>query len=345
MGKWNLETGDQKYSFGVIFIFIFGGLIIMSIFWAIYSEDRSNFIQRNLWDWIDLLLVPTLLILLIPGANWVVKKAQERQAQMKHEIALDDQRETALRSYMDLMTVLIIEKGLLSKEDQGKLRDLARVYTLDVLRCLDGVRKGRVVQFLFDAELIYSEDTIIELRGADLKGLRLEGANLRRISLSETILQDAYLDEVKLSGAKLMDVDLKGSHLQNAELIEADLSRGDMSGVDLRGTILTRANLHMAEMKGVDLRQAYLEGANLEAAKLVNADLSGAYLMDAILQNTCLRNANLKGAYLDSADLSACDLSGADLEDTVLSKAILVDAKITDHQLEMVKTLEKAIMS
>jgi hypothetical protein len=104
----------------VISIGIFGGLILVSIMLSLYTQDGLGFKGKTLWDWLDLLLVPILLVLLLPGANWVVRKAQERHALIEQEIALDNHREKALQSYMELMTDLILEKGLGSSEDQDE---------------------------------------------------------------------------------------------------------------------------------------------------------------------------------------------------------------------------------
>jgi hypothetical protein len=120
MQKRILKSDNQKRFFFVIFAFIFGGLILVSIVLTFYTQDGSGFQGKTLWDWLDLLLVPILLILLLPGANWVVRKAQARNALVEQEIALDNHREKAVQIYMDLMTELIIEKGLGSREDHDE---------------------------------------------------------------------------------------------------------------------------------------------------------------------------------------------------------------------------------
>lgn len=110
------QTDTQKLSFYVVFIFIFGGLILTSIFWGLNSQTETGFMGKTLWDWFDLLLVPILLVLLIPGANWVVRKAQERHKRIEFEIALDNHREKAMQSYIEFMKELILDKGLGTRE-------------------------------------------------------------------------------------------------------------------------------------------------------------------------------------------------------------------------------------
>ncbi len=120
MQKKIAESHHQRRSFGLIAVLIFGGFILLSILWSLYTEDWLGFKGKTLWDWLDLLLVPILLVLLLPGVYWLVRKAQERHALIEHEIALDNQREKALQSYMELMTDLIFEKGLGLEEDQDE---------------------------------------------------------------------------------------------------------------------------------------------------------------------------------------------------------------------------------
>jgi hypothetical protein len=111
---------NQRESFGLISFLIFGGFILVTIILSLYAQDESAFTGKTIWDWLDLLLVPILFILLLPAANWVVRKAQERHAFMQREIALDDQREKALQSYMELITDLLLEKGLGSQENRDE---------------------------------------------------------------------------------------------------------------------------------------------------------------------------------------------------------------------------------
>jgi hypothetical protein len=116
MQKTIPQSDARKHSFCLIFIFIFGGLILTSIFWGLYSQSETGFMGKTLWDWLDLFLVPILLVLLIPGAYWLVQKAQERQKRIEFEIALDNHREKAMQSYMENLTALIFEKGLGTRE-------------------------------------------------------------------------------------------------------------------------------------------------------------------------------------------------------------------------------------
>jgi hypothetical protein len=114
------QSERQRRSFSVVFVLIFGGFFLIAIIWSLYTQEWSGFQGKTLWDWLDLLLVPILLILLLPGANWVVMKAQERHASTERDIVLDDHREKAMQSYMELMTDLIVEKGLGSREDHDE---------------------------------------------------------------------------------------------------------------------------------------------------------------------------------------------------------------------------------
>ena len=52
------------------------------------------------------------------------------------------------------MQELILDKGLRRSEKDAEIRDVARARTLTVLRSLDGDRKGQVLRFLHEADLI-----------------------------------------------------------------------------------------------------------------------------------------------------------------------------------------------
>ncbi|MDQ5854538.1 MAG: pentapeptide repeat-containing protein, partial [Chloroflexota bacterium] len=64
---------------------------------------------------------------------------------------------------------------------------------LSVLRRLDGERKGILLRFLQESQLISATNPIISLRTADLSKADLRFADLRKANLSEADLSEANL--------------------------------------------------------------------------------------------------------------------------------------------------------
>jgi len=210
----------------------------------------SGFEGKTLWDILDLLIVP---IVLAVGA-FLLSRAESRT---EREIAAERRREDALQNYLDKMAELMLEKGLRQSEGEPEdketyeaARDVARARTLTVLRVLDGERKGILLRFLHESELIQKQDeqqdAVVTLHWADLSGAGLLGADLG----------GAYLRVADLLGA-----DLRGTYLGGAELGAANLL-----GADLRWANLSWANLLGADLRGANLGGAYLERAELGAA-------------------------------------------------------------------------------
>jgi uncharacterized protein YjbI with pentapeptide repeats len=111
---------------------------------------------------------------------------------------------------------------------------LARARTLTVLPRLDSRRKGTVVRFLYEANLIKRERVILDLWEADL------------------------------SGADLRDADLAGANLHRADLYYANLM-----GADLREAYLNEAALNYANLTNTEVTQEQLEACrSLEAATM-----------------------------------------------------------------------------
>lgn len=197
------------------------------------------------------------------------------------------------------------------------------------------------------------------LRGADLRTLRLAG-----VRIEDADMRGADLRGVDFRGARLIETDLAGADLRGAQLRGcfydrctdwprgfdpeahgarlvgtcADLRRADLAGADLRGmrpvwASLRGANLRGACLNGVDLDGAHLDqacargglfrSANLFHATLEEADLSGADLTDANLSAADMDRANLRGAVLRGCRLGRARLRGADLRGANLSDALM----------------------
>jgi hypothetical protein len=102
---------------------------------------------KPVWDWIQLLIVPALIPLAVAGFGIIQFASQQRA---------EDQRaqQSTLQAYFDQMSHLLLEKDLRNSEADNDVRTLARARTLTVLETLDSDRKGRLVQFLYEAGLI-----------------------------------------------------------------------------------------------------------------------------------------------------------------------------------------------
>jgi uncharacterized protein YjbI with pentapeptide repeats len=269
---------------------------------------------KTLWDLIELLIIPVVLVV----GGFLLNRAQRQneldiaraERKTKRQIAKDREAERALQSYLETMTELLFERNLHNSEEA---HSVVRPRTLTVLRSLDGERKGNILRFLYETKLIGKDNTVIELRGANLGRVNLEEANLGNANLSETDLRGANLREAKLWGANLTEAKLEEANLGKANLRDADLG-----GANLRAANLRAANLRAAKLEEANLGNANLRGADLGGANLRGANLRGANLEDANLREADLRGADLRGANLK---LRGANLWGANLEEVKYNNA------------------------
>ena len=280
------------------------------------------------------------------------------------ERAEDSQRESEFQLYYDKMNDLLLKHNLLKSAEHDEVRNMARIRTRTILPRLDGVRKGHVLRFLYEAGLI-NQPPIIDLQGADFSNVVVD-ADLRGAVLAGADLSHAHLGSANLEGADLSDTNLKEAHLQAARLTEVNLMHATLADTNLEEARLERANLSQAQilntnmtlvhMAGANLSRAMLTSTSLRSSDLTNADLSnaflgsmgngkgqsdlsGAYLRHTNLSNASLIEVSLKGAILCNANLRGANLQGAKLENAVLSAA-----SVSTEQLKKAATLVGAIM-
>jgi hypothetical protein len=91
---------------------ILGFCVILLIICSLYSVDWSGFADKKFWDWMEVLLIPTILVLLPLVIDRLLKRSHERRVKFEREMIENQQQEEAMKSYMDLITLLILEKGL-----------------------------------------------------------------------------------------------------------------------------------------------------------------------------------------------------------------------------------------
>jgi uncharacterized protein YjbI with pentapeptide repeats len=232
------------------------------------------------------------------------QKIENQRAEAERELAVQSTQDEALQSYLDQMSSLILEKDLRESKENSEVRTLARARTLTVLSRLDSNRKGQVVRFLAEADLV--------------RGDRDEDGDFHQpvIALTRADLSDADLNEVDLNRADLNYADLSGANLKYAHLWQARMIVTDLSGAKL-----VSANLGGADMYDADLRGANLANAQMtDGTYLGLADLRGAFLAYTSLNGANLRGANLQGANLRFANFDHPKINTSeDLEQQVKS--------------------------
>lgn len=271
-GQRSRTTGQPRIRWQkvwAVLVAVFWVAIVVGIIGGFFLHWSWTGFPANgsLWDWLQLLSAPIFVSALplvfkeqrneadrtaAEQQSQVVSGMNEQQAQTDLKVEEDRQQAAVLEAYQDSILQLMLERNLRGSQPGSDVREVARARTLAVLRCTENHRKGDVVQFLYEAGLIYKGKAIVDLRGADLSGVELReaklngiglsGADLRRARLSRDILKWADLSNVQFSEADLREVDLS-----EANLMGADFSGAHLQGVNLRGAMYSKEQLSSAQ--------------------------------------------------------------------------------------------------
>lgn len=319
-------------------------LIITLIVWFVvnfmYPEQWTGFgeftnskgeIERakTLWDWLELLVVPLMLLLFGIGINWTIQNNErtrteaqtkierarnearsqderirtEAQAQIEREIANDRLRDQTLHNYFDRMSELLLQEKLRQAGPDNEVRIVARAWTLTSLGSLDSTRKGTLLNFLWETGLIRHGNTMVRLVNADFSGANLEKAYLEKADLQLVNLEKSNLSYGAFYDAFLESAKLNGANLEGAAFLRANLVNAEFKGA-ICSANFTDANLESADFEGANLESAHLKRANLAGAIFRKSNLAWAHLENANLEGVNFTDANLEGTHLEGANLN-----------------------------------------
>ncbi len=268
--------------------------------WGWTGFNGSNKSGKTLWDWMQLLFIPVVLAVAGFWFNHRERKAAElrtenerkaaglraeaereieqQRAEADREISFDNQREVALKEYIDKLSELMLRENLRKSKPDDEVRKIAHVLTLTVLPRLDEGRKRGVLQFLYESDLIDKDTSIIDLGGADLSKTNLSHVNLRRASLRGAILRQVTLGGANLSEANLSKSDLWGANFNGAIGGLIDLTT--IGGPEFLVLDSYDGGIK-ADLRGADLSEAILYGSNATREQLNQAkSLKGATMPD-----------------------------------------------------------------
>ena len=209
--------------------------------------------DKSLFDWVDALGIP-IAVAVIAGVFGLAAKRVGQRAEIERELQIERAREETLRSYLDRIAELVLEKGLADSETDSPERAIALARTHNALTTLDGPRKGLLVRFLNDSQLIRNGQTVVPLILANLTNSNLSSADLRTCDFSGANLRDAYLNdsdfrESNLENCVLTNADLRGCNFENCVLTNSQLAQcADLFGATLpNGDLATEQTLQQLQ--------------------------------------------------------------------------------------------------
>jgi uncharacterized protein YjbI with pentapeptide repeats len=284
---------------------------------------------KTLWDWLQLLIVPLMLALAAFGLNAAQvdrdrkqeerrvaqdRKVEERRAARERASAADRASEETLRTYLQQMSDLMTRPGRATADTQT----LAQTHTLVALRRLDGARKGLVVQFLVEAELILDPTELGPAGFSPSPGCGTPGRHACRRAGLMVDLANADLRETVMPSSL-------GSY-------EGSTGPGDRFAA--RG-----ARFDSADLRNADFRGSSLSGVTLTGADLRGADFSGAFLDATSFSGACLTGARFDRVEVDTrANFNYTEGRGVDFSNAELAKATFAGARLSDVQLSGAST-------
>ena len=197
---------------------------------------------KEIWDWFSLLAVPVaVLAATIWFTGW-----QSYRADLQNQDGI-------VETYIGYMNDLI-NQGLSASKPGAHIRQVATEETVTTLPRLNAQHNKIVMQFLQNAQLIGTQDAVINLDDADLSHADLAGADLSGVTMYGADLAGASLSGATLTGATLSDAILTDADLSGARLGSAILSSTSLSGANLGG-----ANLAAADLTGAGITQPQLD--------------------------------------------------------------------------------------
>jgi uncharacterized protein YjbI with pentapeptide repeats len=273
---------DMPWVRGILLLLLFL-LVIANVAIWISNFKWSGFQKKTLWDWLQLLIIPLMLAL---GAFYLnsASESSRVQEQIKQEILTD---------YFSKMQDLIVETKKVKetsgyKESHPKDQEVmllpefsstAQALTLSVLEQLDGKRKGKVITYLAESQLITitvdnnkpSTQPEIKLDGANLDDIEL-GNNGQRNSLNENEM--TIINQIQIKNANMKRANLSGLRSRYSGLNGSNLENATLENVDFTGSIMVDLRFINGQITDVDFTDVKLGKTIFDNVKLENITIS-----------------------------------------------------------------------
>lgn len=222
---------------------------------------------KTLWDWLDLLIIPASIGLI----GWLYKDYEKSKDEKKEQ---ENKYSEILESYFKAISDLITKENLLDINNNNTSKKIARSRTILAIENLDGERKGQVLQFLFELDLI--DTNKIDLLGANLANIQCDGIVLKNLTIN---------------GVHFGNSSFENSFLENCKFIACDFSNSTFLGASFQNVDFSYSKLNNCNFQYIDLTTLNLEGVELHRANISNSKILQNQL-DNIFKKDNIKNKN-----------------------------------------------------
>ena len=291
-------------------------------------KDMDETVERQnltFWHVVGAVVIPLSGGLLIV---WVGSLFNRHQREREEAVENKQAQDSALQSYLDQMSDLLVNQHLRSLPSGSDIHRLAEARTSEVLLGLDGDRKRRPLKLVYGLGLIKNGTNAGETDGTllDLQNLSLDHADLTELTLRKASLRFADLRGANLQGADLSGSDLTYADLRGANLTNADLSHANLSGANLLPyDEEDPARLSLHNLKDHALPSDKLLGSlaeQQEEQRLVNLERPQSRIgrrlsirLDRLTRTMAVAFTDLTDTKLEGANLTGAILANADLRE------------------------------
>jgi uncharacterized protein YjbI with pentapeptide repeats/uncharacterized membrane-anchored protein YhcB (DUF1043 family) len=334
-------------------------LLLIGAVFMLYQVDWSGLRGKNVWDWLQLIIVP----LVLAGGGFLLQrfesdrlKQQEafEKEREKHQQALEKERieaqverereqaknnlmDNIFQSYLDDISTLLIDKRLqtmldivtaerLREEAEKKAAKAKENGDEQAADSANGTeQETKAIETLPAIEI--DNGKLAEAKAVVTVARARTVTALRSLDVDRRNLLANFLRETGLvtgeQGSLLVGIQLEKVDLSETHLYDFNLSQANLYQANLSHAYLYRANLSHAMLMEANLNHLRAYGTNLSYTMLNYANLLHAELQNANLSHASIQIVNLSYAYLDNANLSHAILYQANLSHVNLEKANL----------------------
>jgi uncharacterized protein YjbI with pentapeptide repeats len=145
------------------------------------------------------------------------------------------------------------------------------------------------------------------------------GATLQNVRANaEVDLRGRNLKGIKILGGNMVNVDLTGADLSGATLTDIVMGYAKMDGADLTGATISGCNFERAELNGAHLTKAKVSDCDLREVSAKKIQMNGCTFTNVVFMRTNFMGANVVNAKFEGAETA---LNFVSFEEADLTRA------------------------
>lgn len=302
--------------------------------------------SKTLWDWLQLLLVPIILIL---GGFWLNRSESRHSLEMQKSIndtnlSIEKERfeDGILNSYINDIAQMIINSDT-AKLRTNRIMAVYKIKTLTTLNRLNSERRNYLIQFLVDSKMLNYWDFLSDFKNIHVSGIFFNDVSFDDFKFIGSSISSSRFFSCSIQSSKSSHSDFTSSMFNDMKINIFDISSSKFIQSSLVKVIFSECKIKDSKFYGSKIQHSSLGNSTIESSDLSCSTISNTNFSDTKFYCCDFIRSSIKDSSFIDVDFWNVNFSNTELINVTIENLISPEVKGTPNNIKLIGSTLKNV--